>query len=168
MAPLFWNITLPILHCLQLILSLVLPKAILMMLLTLFTTTIPTSTRKMFLSSHNLIKASELVLNLNTVAAALIMARWEMKEILDLDEDLIKKHAHQISLYYTQKYADAWVNESEIVKIVELLDASQETLKPASGSKQDPIQNSAHGGIMSGKRWERSTDGIPHAFCLGK
>ncbi|KAG0141610.1 hypothetical protein CROQUDRAFT_663561 [Cronartium quercuum f. sp. fusiforme G11] len=169
MAPLFSPITLPFLHILQLFFSLVMPKAMLMLLVKLVTTVINISGNQPPFSYHNLTKACDLVKNVNTVSAALIMARSEMKEILEIDPNFIQTHKEKISLYYTKKNDDAWIDEVEFDQISQLLDSLP---NDKSSKVVDEATNMSarfanpREGFQSGKRYERSTEGIPHAFCL--
>ncbi|EGF99132.1 Hypothetical protein MELLADRAFT_112941 [Melampsora larici-populina 98AG31] len=175
MSPMFWPISLPILHCVQLLLSLILPRGILLSLVNLITLIGKPKSERIALSINNLNTATQLVINSNTVAAALIMARWEMKEILEIDERFIKTYRQKISLYWTEEGKDLWVNEEEIVKLQNLLDSSLNDEKKQIGIDQD--EGNVEGtegralprvGLLGGQRWERSTvsEGIPHGFCL--
>ncbi|KAH9824929.1 hypothetical protein DFH28DRAFT_10765 [Melampsora americana] len=163
MSPMFWPISLPIIHCLQLFLSLIIPRGILMVLLTLVSTVGKPKSDRRISSSDHLNLASQFVLNTNTVASALIMARWEMKEILELDQSFFQRYHQRISLFWTEKDQDLWVNEEEIVKLQTLLDSSSSDEKQIEGSKLEDVPRI---GLIGGQRWERSTEGIPHGFCL--
>lgn len=173
MAPMFWPISLPIIHCLQLFLSLILPRGLLLCLVSFITTIGKPRSNRTVLSTDNLNKATQLVINANTTAAALIMARWEMKEILEIDERFMKTYRQRISLFWTEEGQDLWVNEEEVDKLKRLLDSPSSDEKTRIGMDQDEGnvevtegRDAPRMGLVGGQRWERSTERIPHGFCL--
>lgn len=122
-------------------------------------------------SYSNLETACDLVKNINTVSAALIMARSEMKEILQVDEKFFQSYKDKVLLYYTKRNGDNWINEEDFDQISYLLDSDKSTVKSSKlGSSKINVNDpgSVVEGFHSGKRYERSIENVSHAFCLGK
>lgn len=163
LAPLFWKYTLPFAHCFQFMLALIIPRAIMMSMVILFTTITQTTSQKKTISAQNLVKATNLILNFNTFAAAVIIGREEMEVILDLDEDFIRLHRDRLFFYWTKPEADHWIHERDIEKIVGLLD--QPPTEIHTSNETSPMVQER---VRHGQRWERSLDEIPHVFCLGE
>ncbi|GAA5864457.1 hypothetical protein JCM1840_000506 [Sporobolomyces johnsonii] len=85
---------------------------------------------------------TELVSSPQTVIAALTMAKKELEQIKDLDEELLREHGAKVWWYWAEDGNDGWVSESAIGEIERVL------------------------GDEGRERRERCREGMPHAFVL--
>ncbi|KAG0141611.1 hypothetical protein CROQUDRAFT_663564 [Cronartium quercuum f. sp. fusiforme G11] len=172
LTPLLWPISLPIVHLIQLAFALLIPKILLILVVQVLNAVTQTTNQYRTLSAHNLRSITKLFFNVNTTSAGLVLARSEMGGIVDVDQDFIRKHANKLSFYWTQKESDWWINEALVQEIVSLLgpslangfvESSDRAVDELHGSQRD---FKSPDGVRNQRRWQRGTDGIPHAFCL--
>lgn len=83
-----------------------------------------------------------LIASPSTVYAALSMAREEMCEIKELDEELLQKHRHRLHMYFAEE--DGWV-----------------------GHNKEAILKAFHGDAGTVKIVHGDPD-VPHAFCISE